>query len=418
MKKYVCSVVVLFFLFPLLFGSTHISFKPQHNEILFNHTQLIVIGDNDTLSYSLSAGNRTFMSSSISFKFLAKRDTYTISIGDITKDIRIMLLSGDIFSSTRSLYAYNDSINIQLGQSYKTSITLSFPLEKISFHPFILTNLLEKEKYLSGGVLLDSLHVSMGISLMTSMQREFEEDEPLYMCNQQPLIRGISSYALFKKDLLLLSDIYSMNLRLAIISSIPINQRGSMSYIINAHIQDEKHEIEYKSRYYPQFALRWNNSVGKKESYFSSIEYTFHHRWFELSYLSKYELYMKGVFAYQVAPSRMTHLLSIKSSSYAFSFRTKVEVNDKNIRKEENKVTLSYSLCSFSLFSSLTMKEAAYSFLHSISFEREFYDVRIGIDHKKRISYTINVDKEDLPFYLSFTIDSKNLVHISFTIDQ
>ena len=411
-------MVILIFLFSLLFGSTHISFKPQYNEILFKHTKQIVMGNNDTLSYSLSAGNKTFMSSSISFKFLAKKDNYTISIGDITKDPRIMLLSGDIFSSTRSLYADNDSINIQLGQSYMTSIALSFPLEKISLNPFILTNLHEKNKYLSGGILIDSQYVSMGISYLTSILRDYAEDEPLYMSNQRPLIRGVSSYAVFKKDLLLISDIYSMNLRVAIISSIPINQRGSMSYIMNVNIQDERHEIEYKSTYYPQFALRWNSSVEKKESYFSSIEYIFHHKWFELSYFSKYELYMKGLFAYQIAPSRITNLLSIKGSFYSFSFRTKVEVNDKNMRKEEKKVSLSYSLYSFHLSSSLTMKEASYSFQHNISFKREYYVVRIGVDHKKRISYTINVDREDLPFHLSFTIDSKKYVQISFTIDQ
>jgi hypothetical protein len=376
------------------------------------------MSNNDTLSYSFSADNKEFISSSLSFKFLAKRDNYTISIGDITKDTRIMLLSGDIFSSSRSLYAHNDSINMQLGESHNTSMALSFPYQTISFHPFIISHLLEKDTYLSGGVLVDFQNLSIGISYITSIQREFDNNNHLYMFNQQPLIRGISSYAAVKKDIPSLCDIYTMNLRLAVISSIPINQTGSMSYIMHVNIQDERHEIEYKSTYYPQFALRWNNSVGKKESYFSSIEYTFHHRWFELSYLSKYELYMKGVFAYQVAPSRMTHLLSIKGSSYSFSFRTKVEVNDKNIRKEENKVTLSYSLCSFHLSSSLTMKEASYSFQHSISFEREYYDVRIGIDHKKRISYTINVDKEELPFYLSFTIDSKKYVQISFTIDQ
>ncbi len=143
-EKHLCSMVVLLFLSPLLFGSMSISFKPQQNEILFHHTQLIVMSNNDTLSYSFSAENKEFISSSLSFKFLAKRDNYTISIGDITKDTRIMLLSGDIFSSSRSLYAHNDSINMQLGESQNTSIALSFPYETISFHPFIISHLLER----------------------------------------------------------------------------------------------------------------------------------------------------------------------------------------------------------------------------------------------------------------------------------
>ncbi len=417
MKKYLLVVCTLIFLLLPLLGSTSITLVPTKNEYHLNHKDSLEISEIDTLFYSLSSHNNTFYSSSLSFKFLRKKENYTVSIGDIRSDIRIMMLSGDIYTSTRSLFSSNDLLTLQLTQSSTTSIAYSFHLTEVSFHSFLISHLGEQNTYLSGGVLFDSPPISSGLSFLSSIKRD-DKEEPLLMFNQLPLIKGWNSYVVLKKDDISLFTLYTLNLRLLITSSFPLNQQQSTAYIFHATIEDTHKELIFRSTYHPQYAHRWDEVNGKRETITSSVEYTYYHEWFDLSYSYVNEIFEKGLFAYNVAPSKSTHLFSVKGTSWLLSYRTKGEVNEKNTRKEEKRVRLSYSLSFISLTSTLTLRNSLYLFHNKITFDKEYYSITVELDYKKRLSYTLSFDKANIPFDVSVRLTSKQGATFSFTIDQ
>lgn len=417
MKKNIFCIILLIFSIPPLMSMTTYTFTPYKNELLFTHTSHLMLSETDTLSYSLLSTNKDDFSSTISFKFLSLREHYSLHVGDITKDIRIMLLSGEIYSSTRSLSTYNNSLSVQLSESPTISLALTQSYKSLSIHPFIITHLYEQERYLSGGVVVDSTRISSGLSFLSSSERTTCA-EPLFMFNQKPLMKGFSSFLLLKKDNLTLFDIYTLNLRLGVTQSIPITQIGSSAYILDAKVQKGRQQLTFKKTYYPQYSYLWNEIKSKEKSVLSSLEYTYKAKWFTLSYDWENELYTKGVFAYLVAPATRSYLFTLKGENWVFSYRTKVEVSEKNKRKDEKKVSLSYSLYDFTLSSSLTYKNSSPLFYNKITYTHKLYRISVELDTKKRVSYTLKVNKQKAPFDLLFSLTSKNVMSITFTIDR
>ncbi len=417
MKIYIlCTILLINVAHPLM-SITKITFAPQKSELSLTHSSQLHFSETDTLRYAFKITNKKGVSSTLSFSYIAKRKNYVVAIGDIKNDIRINLLSGKIYTSTKNLFSYNNSMNLQITTSPTLSLLLTTFYKTISINPFITTHIDENDTYISGGVVIDSPNISSGVSLLTSLYRNLDQQDAIVMFNQKALQKGLSSYILLKQDRTLF-DLYVVKLRFAITHTLSATQKGGSAYLFQTSIEKGDHLLLYTKKYYPHDAYEWNETRGKKKSLFTNLEYSYGNRYFTFTYLYTNTLYQKGVYANVVGEWKNEHSFSFKGERWLLTYFTQVDVNEKSKRKEDKKIRFSYSIYNITYVATLQMKNSSYHMHNKITYETNNYKVSVELDHTKRVFYTISIENNSLPFDVTYALSSKNGATITFTIDQ
>ncbi len=412
------SVFVGIISFPLI-SSTTLSCIPSSSIFDITHKDTISIANQNDFLYSFHFLIQQQPFLSFKYKWIKEFPDSVLAVGDISGDKRIQLLNGDIYSTVITEPLSYESINVRMGEVKDSALAFSSLLENYSIHNFILTHIESTNKYLSHGLLAETLSLSIGVSIFYSLQRIFDKEQEFIMWNQGTMGSGLATYITFHKETIPLGEKYSLDYSFTTTYSTPFEQTGSSGMIQSVKIKEGSRKyLSYLFIFFPFGSYGWNENTDQKRTQFSEISYEYQIPNLSIKYKHTLEFFEQSIFAYKGIPAKRVYFFEIENQGIGFSMKT-TENHDENLEQEvEQTFSLTYTYLDLFLKGICTIVDGKLSYKGEIRLKKEPFLLTISINNEGNISYSLRMDSLHLPFELFFTFNSTNSIKLSFTIDQ
>jgi hypothetical protein len=365
--------------------------------------------------YTFSGELDEIVSLSSSFLFTSE----FVSIGDISTDIHIQMLSGDVYlKSLSSLSPHNTiSISPSFGDIY--SVMVPLPYGKFSLTPFFSTFLTEDRVYVVEGAVSTIDSISLGLSYLATLHQE-GIDEPIIYWDRTIFTRGLNSYLFYQTSFYQMLDL-SLLLTLGSSPENHFTLGNGLSFSIKG---GSNTEFNFELIRFPTHSAYWNgeafNRLKDRHSHFTMQFFYTEERWSCESSL-QFTLYKKEPFASHYQKIERSFEWSVSFSHLSIESSASFVQDERGQKRSEQVYLFSGRIFLEEVRVKpqlrFSIEDEKLKFSGKIEMEYDDIAVRLSLTTTKKVDVIFSMSKlfNGFPFKIRMTVHSKEGLSVALT---